>query len=215
MAAVIIVLAAVSVVHSAAKANPGETLYSVKIATEQVEKVLATNDEAKVKVGVKHARRRLAEIQVLVEGKKESAIVTQTLEALKNTTQEIVAASESKPELASQAVDLATEEEKVLSSVENHPDQEVKDALQSAITVSKESINKLSGKESHGKNTVDGAQTTATSTDGTVARPATHGIKKQDGQIESTIQLNGVTSGDGATSKPEEPEILPEPTTPF
>jgi len=144
-ATVMVVILALTMVSRVAKAQPGETLYTVKIAAEQVEKVLATGDEAKVNVGIKHAKRRLQEVKTLIEENKDSKIVQQTLQALKTTTDEVVAASEITPELATKATELAVEQQKVLVGVENTADSSVKEAVQDAIGITRDTINKLSG----------------------------------------------------------------------
>lgn len=109
----LVVILALTIVGGVANAQPGETLYPVKKAAEQVEKALASSNEAKVKVGVKQARRRLAEVKLLVQENKDAEIVAQTLADLKITTQEVVAVTESQPELAAAASQLAEIKEAV------------------------------------------------------------------------------------------------------
>jgi len=146
-ATVTVVILALTMIGGVASAQPGETLYTVKIAAEQVEKVLATNEEAKIKVGIRHARRRLQEVKTLVEGNKDGKVVAETLQALKTTTDELangaVAVSETKPELTTKATELAVEQEKVLTSVESNAAPDLKEAVQDAIIVTKETITRL------------------------------------------------------------------------
>ena len=189
-----------------------------------MEKVLAASDEARVNVGVKHAKRRLAEIQILVEEKQEPKIVNDTLEALKTTTQEVVAVTKSKPELINHAVDLATEEEKVLTNVaESQAPGEVKTAVQNAITETQDSLSKLAGEErqkpGNTNETVQGTEITASSTPTTTpttTRAGTSKPKVKDGTMESQMQIHGATSGSAETPPTQtEPEILSEPASGF
>lgn len=125
----LVVILALTVVGGVANAQPGETLYPVKKAAEQVEKALATSSEAKVKVGVKHAKRRLAEVKILVQENKDTQIVAQTLEDLKNTTQEVVAVTQSQPELAEAASQLAEIKEavdEIIAATEPKKEEDVK-----------------------------------------------------------------------------------------
>ena len=157
-ATVMVVILALTMVGSVANAQPGETLYQVKIVAEQVEKVVAVTDEAKVKVSIRHAKRRLAEVKTLVEANRDTKIVEDTLAALKTSTEqmvEVVAISEVKPELTSQATEVAVEQEKVLSSMDSSSaTSEVKEAVENAIVSTKESITKLTSEEVKGATTV-------------------------------------------------------------
>lgn len=215
LVSMVVVVAVVGIASKASEDSlPGETLYAVKKASEQVEKVLATSEEAEVKVGIKHARRRLEEVKILVEGKQKPEIVAKTLTALKNTTAAVVAASQEKPELADQALRLATEEHLVLTTVEDQVEEgEVKDAVQEILTLSRESINKLKGVEPEVEGTVTEEQ--ATTTPKTIS--PTPKKKPQDGPIESEIQIHGVINLGEENSEldNQEPEIVPEPTVGF
>ncbi len=209
-ATVIVVVLALTLVGGVAYATPGQTLYPVKIAAEQVELVLATNDEAKVNVGIKHAKRRLAEVQTLVQENKDSKIVAQTLDALKSTTDELVqvaVTAEAQPELANRASELAAEQEQILSTVSNTaPDGELKDAVQNAITAAKDSITKLSSEDVKGVSatTADPVITPST-TSKTIASPASASVKpsKKDATLDGFIQIDEViTIGDDRQTTP-------------
>lgn len=219
----LIVLVAVSLAGGAAYAAqsslPGETLYPVKIATEKVQIALATSDEQKVQVLSSHAKNRLQEVSKLVEAKKQPEVVTQTLAALKDTTNQVVAVSAQKPELVGQAAALAATETQVLSSVEPQTQGEVKQAVQEALATSRESLNKLQNPEETPTPTVKGTESlNASSTPAAVqktgaaaqrtsktARPI-RSITPGEGYIESPIQIGGVINGDnGETIPPVQP----------
>lgn len=212
-ATVMVVIMALTMVGSVASAQPGETLYQVKIAAEQVEKVVAVSDTARVKVGIRHAKRRLAEVKILVEEKKDTKIVEETLEALKTTTEELVeviAISDIKPELTSEAAEVAVEQERVLTNVETAAESNVKEAVQNAIAQAKESINKLA---SEGKTSdVKGVATPSTDSSTTTAKTAVK-IKKvkrdpalKDTPVETDTQLGDVITVD----ENNEPEVVSE-----
>jgi hypothetical protein len=215
----IILTLAVSLAIGVSKASegslPGETLYSVKRATETVEQILATSDEAKIKVGIKHAKSRLDEVKQLVADKKEGQIVTDTLQDLKSTTEQVLsAASAAQPELRDNAQNLVNEETQVLDSVKTQVSDNVGAVVQDVINSSQASAGKLKDgntQDSTGE-TVQGA---ATSTPEDASKPPKS--KGRDGVIESQIQLNGVTnsSQDQSSATPQEPKILPEPTLGF
>lgn len=231
LATLVIVLVAVTFVRGVADAAPGEALYPVKKAAEKVEQVLATNPEAKVKIQIKHAKRRLEEVKVLVEEQKGKKIVAETLQALKDTTQEMVAASESQPELKSQVVELANHEEAVLESVHEIAANDIKDVVQEAISQSRESISKLTPVQE--EETVKGATATAgpeqttsaqqvpTEALGTTLPSKTASIakpKRETGNavFESKIQVHEILEPEensviSETSPPEEVEIIVEP----
>lgn len=208
-ATVIVIVLTLTMVGSVARAQPGETLYSVKIAAEQVELVLATGDEAKVNVGIKHAKRRLEEVKTLVAGNGDTEIVEQTLEALTATTDELVgvaAVSESNPELAGQAAELAVEQEQVLSGVETAAADEVKGAVQNAIAAAKESISKLAGNEVQGvAASAEENASTPTTTVNTLAPAPPVVVKKpkKDAPLNAGIQIDEViTIGDDNEPRP-------------
>ena len=209
-ATVLVVVLALTLVVGVAYAEPGQTLYPVKIAAEHMELVLATNDEAKVNVGIKHAKRRLAEVQTLVHENKDSKIVAQTLDALKSTTDELVqvaVTAEAQPELASRAGELAAEQEQVLSTVSNAtPDGEVKDAVQHAITAVKDSITKLSSEDVNGISaTAADPVITPSTTPKTLVTPAPAHAKppKKDAALDADLQVDEViTIGNDQVSAP-------------
>lgn len=219
LAAVVIIGLTGAATKASEGSLPGDRLYSVKKAAETVEKVLATNDEAKVRVGIKHAKRRLEEVQILVAENKEPQIVTQTLEDLKSTTEQvIIIASQSKPQLLDHAVKLVNEETEVLTTVSDQSSDEVKQVVENVIAASNESISKASGtggnEEVQGTATTQGTDDSATtSTASGVTSPVTK-PKPKDGTVESDIQIHGVTEiePENKPAEPTEPEILPEPT---
>lgn len=216
----LILLIALGLVGGATKASqgslPGETLYAVKKVTEKVEQVLAQSDEAKVKVGIKHAKRRLEEVKILVQEKRAENVVTKTLEDLKSTTEQVLmVAAESKPELIDHVVNLVTAEGEVLDSVKNQVSGEIKEAMEEILTVSQESVSKLKGEEVKGAAAIEDTGK-ATSTMPTLAPPAPRQPKLPDGIIESPIQIHDVIKIDEpVTVEPEEPKILTEPTIKF
>lgn len=186
---------------------PGETLYTVKLATEKVQVALATNDAKKVEVLSNHAKNRLEEVAKLVENNETSEIVNQTLTALKTTTDTVVAVSSQKPELADQVADLAAAEEQALSDVVPQAEGEVKQAVEEALTVSRESFSKLKNTEENVEPEVKGVETT-TSTSATVgvkkpsAKPQTATITPPEGLIQSPIQINDVIDAISGDSLP-------------
>lgn len=217
----VVVLGLMGVASKASEGSlPGDRLYSVKKAAETVEKVLATNNEAKVKVAIKHAKRRLEEVQILVAENKGPQIVTQTLEDLKSTTEQvIVIAAASKPQLLDHAVKLVNEETEVLTAVSDQSSGEVKQVVENVIAASNESISKATG--TAGNEEVQGTATTTQGTDDPAATSTASGDtstaakpKPKDGTVESDIQIHGVTKiePENKPAKPTEPEILPEPT---
>lgn len=224
----VMVLIAMTLARGVAKANPGETLYPMKKAAEQVEKVLATNDEAKVRVGIKHAKRRLEEVKTLVQTNKETKIVSDTLDALNSTTQEIhevvFTIGADKPELIDEALNLASEEERVLNSVETNANasDDVKEAVQKVIVSTKESISKLkaSGDKEEVKGTAAIQQGDENAESSSTAETVLNSIKNlgpkpKETIIESPIQIDSIikVEGDDITepSDPAEPEIVPSP----
>ncbi|OGE79124.1 MAG: hypothetical protein A2751_05795 [Candidatus Doudnabacteria bacterium RIFCSPHIGHO2_01_FULL_46_14] len=209
-ATVMVVILALTMVGSVANAQPGETLYPVKIVAEQVEKVAAVTDEAKVKVSIRHAKRRLAEVKTLVEAKKDTKIVEDTLAALKTSTEEmveVVAVFEVRPELTNEATEVAVEQEKVLTSVGSGATSEVKEAVEHAIISTKESITKLTSEEvkgttvSAGEENVTEATTTPKTTSSVPSFPAKSKkiIKSpvvKDTPVETDTQLGDVVTID-------------------
>ena len=202
MVVVMVVLLTLTVAGGAAKAMPGETLYTVKKAAEQVEKVLATSDESKAKIHIKHAKRRLAEVKILVENKSEPEIVAKTLEAMKNSTQEVLQVSGATPELKDNAVQLAAEEKQVLHDVKDQSEGETKEAVQSAIADTSDSISKFVGEDTAAakegvKGTTVIEEETATSTAQvktiTVKKPVkTKATEITDAPMEGGIDIGGV-----------------------
>lgn len=202
VAIIVMVLIAVSIVGGAARATPGETLYGVKKAAEKMEKVLASTQEAKVKVTIKHAKRRLEEVQILVAQDHKNGIVSETLNALTNTTQDAVAASESRPELKDQILELTTHEEKVLVEVQTQVEGAVREAVDKALTLTKESLNKLISEDQvRGATTLDDAQSSArekaTSTiPETISKPQSKPKETStEGLIQSEIQIDQIIKG--------------------
>lgn len=222
-----LVLFAVTVVAGAAKANPGETLYPVKKAAEHVEKAFASSDEAKVKIRIKHAKRRLEEVKTLVETNKESKIVSETLEALTTTTQEVheavVNIGSDKPELIDEAVKLASEEEHVLNAVKDSASGDIKEAVQKVIISTKESIEKL---KSEGSQEVKGTaavieenpdqtEEAASTTESSVPVVKKHLTRPKEiiiapVQIDSIIRVDGDDITESLNAS-DEPEIVPSP----
>ena len=161
----LVIMIALTIVGGAARAMPGETLYPIKKAAEEVEKVLAPTAEARIKVSIKHAHRRLEEVQTLVSQNKEPKIVAQTLEDLKNTTKEIVQVSADKPELKDNAVKLTQEETQVLDSVNNNApveNQVVKTAISQTRQSIDELVSKTSGSDVKGAGSTEGSDTDTT-----------------------------------------------------
>ncbi len=196
---------------------PGETLYTVKKAVEKVEVVLATSDEAKVKVLSKQAKRRLSEVATLVQEKKDAEVVTSTLEDLKLTTEQvIVAAIASTPELLPQAEELVAEATKVLSLVKDQAEEKVKQAVAEVIATSQESINKV---KSESQEKVEGSMVEEETTPSTTAEettgPKVQKPKIKDGLLESPLQIHDVIKLEGQSAEPEEPQILPQPSVGF
>lgn len=220
----IVVLGLVGGATKASKDSlPGETLYSVKKAAEIVEKALASSPEAKVKVGIKHAKRRLQEVQILVAEKETSEVVTETLGALKSETEQVMAtAAEAKPELLQNVAALVDEEHEVLESVKEQADEKVKEAFSEAITASRETANKLSG--SGGDDKVKGTTAAADPKEDEPTASTTSPIVKKskpklpkDGIVESPMIIHGVSKAEEpqTASTPENPKILSEPTLEF
>lgn len=210
-AVILTVLVAISLVGGVAKATPGQTLYPVKRAAERVEKVLTPGEEAKVKVTIKHAKRRLSEVQTLVAENGQQTMVQQTLTDLTNTTQDAIAASESKPQLKNQIVDIVTHEEKILADVQDQTEGEIKAAVGKALLLTQKSLNKLTTED----NNVEGASTAAlenetqsaaqaTSTAGLVKSKTSGKTSSKDGKIESRLQIDEViTIGENNNPIPE------------
>lgn len=198
LAIVVIVLVAVSIVGGVARATPGETLYGVKKAAEKVERVLAPTETARVKITIKHAKRRLEEVQILVAEDHKNGVVSETLNALTNTTQDAVAASKTQPELKGQILELTSYEEKVLTSVQTQVEGQVKEAVEKALLSTKESLSKLnSDNEIQGAVTqIDDTQTSAeqeaTSTASETVGKTPKQPEAQEGVIQSEIQIHGV-----------------------
>ncbi len=217
--ALLAVVIAISLVGGASIASegslPGDTLYPVKKAAEKVEKILATNEEAKIKVGVKHARRRLEEVRVLVAENKENKIVTESLEALKTATEQVIqTASESKPELKFHAADLVAEETQILDTVKDKVAEEVKEVVEKVISVSQESIGKLQDTQEQ----VEGVATEKSEEEAS-STPATAPSRKPkipDGVLESNMQIHGILKAQkGQPINSPEPEVLAEPSLGF
>lgn len=202
VAIVIIVLIALSLAGGAAKANPGQALYPVKKVAEKVEIALATNSETKVKITIKHAKRRLEEVQFLVSKDQQNGVVSRTLTALTDTTQSVVAASADKPELRDQIFKLATEEEKILTTVQSQTQGELHQAIAKALTLTKESLDQLASKDSvQGASTITAAEqnsagSQATSTVKELSKPSavsgSQGAAAKESAIEANIQINSV-----------------------
>ncbi len=220
LATLVIMVLLIGLVRGSAQAIPGETLYPVKKATETVEKILAVSQENKVKVGIKHAKRRLTEVQILIATNQGPEIVAATVEELTKTTSDTAAVSAEKPELATQVVELANQQEQILETVSQDTEGQIKEALEKAITMAKESASTLNV-SLEGNGEVEGtsatttleATTTPTTTTSTQPKP-----KPKDGVLESEIQIHGVTEAETTpetTNPPDEPVILPEPTIGF
>lgn len=219
----VMVLIAITLVTGAANAQPGETLYPVKKAAEKVERALATSEEAKTKVGIKHAKRRIEEVKVLVQENKENKIVSKTIEGLTDATkginESIASAATSQPELVNEALALTEAETQILVSVEGKVDAGVKEAAEQIIVSTKETVDKIISEAGN----VEGTATStipvitseqATSTLGETAKPAEKAvqIEDQDGTIESQIQIDGFVDTEEKPAENSEPTILPQPT---
>ncbi len=232
LAVALIVLVAVSIVGGVARATPGEALYSVKRAAERVEKVLATNESAKAKIEIRHAKRRLAEVKTLVAENRNTQFVAQTLEDLTENTQKAAAVTGQNPELTSAVVDLANHEEAVLVDVHEVASVEVQEAILKALVATKETVDKLSPDESvQGLTSADGQELidpstafdnpTATSTATTTlpdiaARKPVVKPKANDGAMGSDIQIDVITRiAEPEEEEEPEPTILPDPTIDF
>ena len=228
---VLIVLVAVSIAGGAARATPGETLYPVKRAAEHVEKALATNEEAKAKIEIRHAKRRLAEVKTLVAENRNTEYVAQTLQDLTENTQKAAAVTQQNPELASVVVDLANHEEAVLVDVHEGASVEIQEAIQKALVATKETVDKLSPDESvEGLTSIDGnstdpstafdsptaSTTTTTTLPDIAAKKPTVKPKANDGCVGSDIQIDIITRiAEPEHEEEPEPTILPDPTIEF
>lgn len=222
------VIVAVSLAGGMARASkgsmPGETLYSVKKAVEQVEVVIATaqGGDKKVTTLKTHAQTRLLEVTTLVTENASREVVQEGLDDLKTATDKVMAATEEKPELLNHAVELATEETKTLTEVQNKAEGEVREAVQNAIADTKESFDKIIGQEQiepDKTQAVQGTQTAATSTAkaaGKVSAPSKPAKTEapKDGEVQSGIILEIITGGN-STEHDTGPTILPEPNTEF
>ena len=221
----LVIVLTVAVVGGTANAMPGDTLYTVKKAAENVEKALATNDEAKVKVAVKHAKRRLEEVKILVQENRGTAIVSQTLDDFKTSTEVAVAVTESKPELADHIASLGISEDEVLAEVANEEQGEAKTLVQDVLSQTKESIDKATAAAAAATNETNGekiegttlmggtATSTASSTEATTSassKPKT----SLGGKIQGDAHLNNPTTLDEnpGTAEEKDPEILPQPS---
>lgn len=233
MTAVIVVIAtslAGGVAKAAKGSLPGETLYPVKKAVEQVQVVIASaqGGEKKVETLKTHAKTRLLEVSTLVTEKNATKeTVKESLDQLRMATGKVVAATEDRPELLPHAVELTAEEEKTLTEVQTKTQGEIKQAVENAIAETKESFNKLIGQEKKDPSAgqaIEGAQTTAPSPSESAdkiqpnARALNKTQKPKDGAVESGIQLERVTSGSSSSALPEPsrgPTVLPEPSIGF
>lgn len=212
--AVVLSLGAVGGVARAAKGSlPGDSLYPVKKAVEQVEVAIASvqGQEKKVQTLKSHAQTRLGEVATLVsENKVEEAVVQKSLQDLETATKQVVAASEDKPELTTHAVELAKQEREVLTAVATQVEGEVKDRVQKVLTASQESLDKLQTAVG-GEDEVKGAGTsTATSTSSEAGNKV---IKPKDIRVESQIQIDDIIQKPGSEHEQSvsAPEILEEP----
>lgn len=216
--AIVIALGAVGAAGKASEGSlPGDTLYSVKRATEQVETIFAINPESKVKIGIKHAQTRLAEVQSLVEQNKQPDVVAQAVADLKSTTEQVInAASGSQPELVDNAVQLVNQEKQVLATVQDKAAGDAKTAIQDAIASSAQSLDKLQGSDQGAvvKGTATEQAGNASSTNATIS-PSGKTTDK-DGVIQSNMQIQDVTKVDqNGNPHPENPTILSEPSVGF
>jgi hypothetical protein len=217
---VLIVLGLAGGASHASKASiPGDTLYPVKTAVEKMEKTLASPGEQKTQVLKSHAQSRLKEVEILVKEKKaKDEVVSQTLEALKNTNQELrvaaVAVTENKPELVDELIELATEEQGRLGEVEKEvTNAENKETIQELISISRASVAELEASKGDVKAAQNEAGDEDTAAPSASSDPA-NGEQESD-QIESNIQIENIIKGDdGAETDedPEDPVILDEPT---
>lgn len=209
---ILMVAIAVSLVGGVARATPGETLYPVKKAAEKMEIALASSEKTKIKITIKHAKRRLQEVQILVAENKENDIVQATLEELTNATTNAVAATETNPELREDLVNLANHEEEVLGNVQRQAQGDVRDTVSKALLITKESLDKLNSNDK-----VKGAIATplpetenakATSTAPETVKPSAAGKPApppKEAVIESEIQIDGVIKISDGQSIPVSP----------
>lgn len=222
--AAVLVLGLVTGATKASESSlPGDTLYSVKKVAEKVERVLATSDEAKVKVGIKHARRRLEEVTLLVAEKKEDKIVAKALQNLQDTTEQVINSATAAPlEFRDHAANLVAQEKDVLSIMQGKVEGDMKEAVQKVITASNDSINKLKndqtaqGEEVKGTETAGGPQTTTSAPSSTSAATIPFKPKIEDVPIQSSIQMGDVikiTKPDDSAN--QSPEIIAEPKNRF
>lgn len=223
--AVLALIIAVGIAGGAKRATegslPGDALYPVKKVAETVEKALAASDEQKVKIGIKHAKRRLEEVKILVAEKKDAEVVADTLDALKTATEQVLAAAAAaEPEILNSAVNLVAEQENDLKDVEEKGNEKVKQAVQDVLATTHDSVTRLkeNGDKVQGEAVAKPEEAVAPSA---AAKPGGKNFVKRpprgkDGVIESPIQLHGVTPlREQTPATPEEPKILREPTVGF
>ncbi|KKW28717.1 MAG: hypothetical protein A3K06_03060 [Candidatus Doudnabacteria bacterium RIFCSPHIGHO2_01_52_17] len=216
---ILAVIIAITLVGGASKASegslPGDTLYSFKKASEKVEKILAQSNESKVKVSIKHAERRLREVQTLVvENKAKTAVVVKSLEDLKTATEQIMrTSSEINPELRFHVADLLAKEQEILDSVKAETEGELKAKVEEAITVSQESQAKLEAEDEPGA--VEGTATAETGTDESGASATSTLSRPKDEIVQSDTPIHDVIKIDDNGDPQEEPEVLQEPTVGF
>lgn len=227
-AIILIVLSASGVVAGAARAMPGDTLYALKKYSEKVEIVLATSPQKEADVRVKVLGRRVAEIRYLVKENKQSEIVAETVSALKQATEKVVAIVEHEPQLTQQkeqVIGLALEQQEVLVSVNEAIKAEIRPAVNDAITQAKQLITKLQDTalvvpqgEVKGISSEDNLGSSASTTN-PVVKLRTSKVKSsassvhenlsadQDGVMQSGIQLDAMIR-----LEPNETNPNPEPT---
>lgn len=216
---------------AAADSIPGDFLYPVKTGVlERAERAATfTNKEQKIKVLSTQSKRRLAEVNTLVEENRATeAVVTQTLGTVATNNQQVVAITEDKPELIEEAQDLAEEitqgSDIVLATLEESEasgklEADVKKAVQEGISESAKHLTKLKNTDGDGK--VDGVateeETTPTETeegssDETITNSATNeGEESDEDTIESQIQIEHVIEGENNDPEGNDPIIITEP----
>ncbi len=126
MPAIAIILLAVAVftggtaatVYAADQAVPGEPLYAVDVAVEQLRLALTTDPAAEAELHLRYAQERLAEIQALAQSGNTEAIA----QAAENLAQHLAAAQQAvsqvgQPELALQMQQVAQQAENTLQQV--------------------------------------------------------------------------------------------------
>lgn len=105
--AVLAVLGTGGTALAARAALPGDLLYGVKTAVEQVASIRHTSAEAVVADRLERSGRRLDEVEALVEAGADAGLVAETLDAHDALLAEAVARAEGEPELEARVAEAA------------------------------------------------------------------------------------------------------------